>query len=570
MCCFVLLLIACQGSVSEPEGVLPAVDDADASVTVAASRSYKKRHPATTPAGSAGIGSSAGSAGAGGDAGNSSMGGTPGLGDTGGTSSSSSGGTSGGSSGVAGSGSVTDTGGTISGSGGMTGGSGDVSGGGGVNAPTPVLPDPVKNPAGFTVLTKSADTQVIYVSTSGSDSNDGLSEQNPLKTASAGLKKLRDGHADWVLFKRGDAFESGLGNFKGSGRSATEPMVISAYGSGDRPVFRSGSGTGLSALNDSAGSATHDHVWIIGLDFYANRRDPADPNFSTPGDTDGIKWRVGTTDLLIEDCVVRFYGVGMTFQDGDNLGISGVRLRRNHFLDSYNTAATHSQGIYIYNTNGVLFEENIFDHNGWNETVSGAGKTIYNHNIYCDNKNTNVVMKNNIFLRASSHGVQLRAGGIADGNLFVYNAISLLLGGGTDPNPGGVDGEANDNVVLLGTDIGSAPKQYGIDMANIHAFQVGNNIVANSTTSMAASPLKTGISGVTYASNIVYNWPLGKSTGGSYPDASRDLASYDATLGGPGTFENFVQGLRSQSQQSWRTEYMAQTINAYIREGFTP
>jgi hypothetical protein len=449
------------------------------------------------------------------------------------------------------------------------GAAGTTSGSGESGSGNAMFPNPMKDPDGFTALTKSDDTRVIYVSSSGSDGNDGLSEDKPLQTSAAALKKLRDGFPDWVLFKRGDTFMDRLGNFKGSGRSEAEPMVISAYGAGARPVFRTGGGSALNVINDSSGSPKHDHVWFIGLDFYANGRDPADADFNgSPRDTDGIHWRVGTKDLLIEDCVLRFYGEGMTFQDGDKLGMSGIRLRRNHFLDSYNIGDAHSQGIYIYGTSGVLFEENVFDHNGWNETVSGASKTVFNHNIYCDNMNTNVVLKNNIFLRASSHGVQLRPGGVADGNLFAYNAIGLLLGGGTDPNPGGVDGEANENVVLLGTDIGSMPKQYGIDIENVHAFAVDNNIVANSTTAMAASPLRMNISGVTYADNIVYNWPVGKNTGGSYPDPNRDLASYDATLGGPGTFEHFVEGLRSQSQRSWRTEYMAQTINAYIRDGF--
>jgi hypothetical protein len=432
------------------------------------------------------------------------------------------------------------------------------------------LPDPVSKPKGFTKLTKSDDSRVVYVSESGNDDNDGLSEDKPLKTPEAGVQKLRGGHPDWLLFKRGDTFDANLGNWALSGRSAKEPMLVSAYGDGARPLFRTGGGQAIDSVNSSDGAAHIDHVWFVGLSFYANGRDPSDKAFNgNPDNVEGIHWRTGTSDLLVEDCVLRFYGLAGSFLDSDNLGMSNIRLRRNQFLDSYNTeAAGHSQGIYLSAVKGILFEENIFDHNGWNDDVPGAQKQKFNHNLYVDNGNSGVVLKGNVSIRASSHGAMIRPGGVADGNFFAYDAISLLIGGGDKPEAGGVDGEAKDNVVMLGTDIGDEAKQYGIDLENIHSVNVGNNIVANASSADASPPIRTGVDGATYEDNIVYNWPVGANTKGSYAEPKRDLASYDKDMGGPGTLEHFIEGLRSQSQQTWRTEYTADAINEYFREGF--
>ena len=68
---------------------------------------------------------------------------------------------------------------------------------------------------------------IYYVSTSGDDSNDGLSPEAPLKTPKAANKLAKEG--DVVLFKRGDEWRV---------RWQTIPGVTySAYGEGPKPVF---------------------------------------------------------------------------------------------------------------------------------------------------------------------------------------------------------------------------------------------------------------------------------------------------------------------------------------------
>src|SRR5437870_5259348 len=92
---------------------------------------------------------------------------------------------------------------------------------------------------GWTLNTPSSDTQVVYVSaTGGNDANSGLSTQAPVKTLAKGISLLRDGKPDWLLLKKGDTWNAGLGSWSKSGRSTSEPMLISSYGTGPRPLLK--------------------------------------------------------------------------------------------------------------------------------------------------------------------------------------------------------------------------------------------------------------------------------------------------------------------------------------------
>ena len=44
-------------------------------------------------------------------------------------------------------------------------------------------------------------TQIIYVSSTGNDSADGLSTSTPVKSLSVAMGKVRNGFPDWVLLK---------------------------------------------------------------------------------------------------------------------------------------------------------------------------------------------------------------------------------------------------------------------------------------------------------------------------------------------------------------------------------
>ena len=257
---------------------------------------------------------------------------------------------------------------------------------------------------------------------------------------------MRNGSGDEMLLRRGDTWHESLGTWTKSGRSASEPIVIGAYGSGPRPTVATGSGRAL--VTGSNTYRTVNHLAIMGIRFYADARDPDSPTYRTSSGDEGIRITSATDDLLIEDCCVEGYTTNVNLYQYYGR-ISNVRIRRSQILDSYSTTA-HSQGLFAYGVDGLTLDGNVFDHNGWNTSVAGAGQTMYNHDAYIKENVTGFTARGNLFANAASHGMQARAGGNVENNVFLNDPIGLSFGlvNGSPVKAGGVSGSVRDNVFL--------------------------------------------------------------------------------------------------------------------------
>src|SRR5262245_18797021 len=248
--------------------------------------------------------------------------------------------------------------------------------------PLEFIPEPLERRAllsvsltsgGWTKFAQSSDTRIVYVSnSSGSDSNSGLSASAPLKTIGKARSFIRDGKPDWLLLKRGDTFTGGIGPWKTSGRSAQEMQVIGTYGSGTRPVLKTGTKEGIVTFGGSGHPV--DNIAVNGLSFIADTYNGRNGSFSTTG----IRLTRQGTNWLVEACCVRGYKDNVTL-NADGGGINHFTMRRCQVLDAYATSSVgngHAQGIYIAGgTKNTTLEENLIDHNGWNSNVSGAKAT---------------------------------------------------------------------------------------------------------------------------------------------------------------------------------------------------
>jgi hypothetical protein len=368
---------------------------------------------------------------------------------------------------------------------------------------------------GWTQFAASVDTRTVYVSSaSGSDQSDGLSPSTPKRTLAAAASLLRQGFPDWLLLKRGDVWHESLGQWKKSGRSASEPMLISTYGTASaRPLLETGTLGGIWTNGGGGSPSTIDNLALVGVHFHAD-------GYSGAGDCIGAQLLQPGSHCLIEDCEFEGYSGNIVFQ-GYGGRHSDFRLRRSVVVDAYaiHSLGGHSQGLYAYAVDGLLIEENVFDHNGWNESVPGAGADIFSHNLYIDNGNTGVVVRGNIIANASSHGMQLRPGGAVVNNLFVRNSISLSVGGGNNPDPGGVTADVRGNVILDGKDIDAAnPRGWGMWFANIASGHVAQNVIANNTLGTQPSVItldgqhvgdtssSIGVHNLVIEKNIFCNW----------------------------------------------------------------
>jgi hypothetical protein len=434
--------------------------------------------------------------------------------------------------------------------------------------------------SGWTVVAPSPGARVIYVSNSaGIDSNSGLSASAPVKSLHRAESLLRNKSADEMLLKRGDVWNESLGVWTVSGRSAADPVVVGSYGTGPRPLLETGAQNGVTIGMTS--SPAINYVNFLGLNFYANSRDPASPVFSAAAAGTGCYGFyivARTTGLSIEDCQIGDYATNISVEPYFG-STSNLTIRRSTILNAYSANGSHSQGLYANGVRGLLLEGNVFDHNGWNASVPGAGATIFNHDAYLSSDNTGVVVRGNIFANASSHGLQARSGGDVENNVFLNDPIGMSYGlvNGSPITPGGVWGIVNGNVFIGTATISGQVRGYGLEIGNTSPNAqtiVSNNIFSsNSGGDFPAIMLEYGL-GVTNPSqavginnlniegNIVYDWTAGLSVeagmqpGGTGATALNHLAirnnAFDH-ITGPDIFEQKAPLNASQESLSNNT-----------------
>lgn len=364
-----------------------------------------------------------------------------------------------------------------------------------------------KDAAGFTVVTPSAGDKVIYVSASGNDSNAGTAS-SPIKTLAKGTKMLRSGTGDQLLLKRGDTFSGTLGFWTKSGANASRPLVVGTYGTGSRPVVNTGSSY---ALSIGVAGGMHD-LTVQGIKFASNGTATAD----------GISVSGKATNLVFEDLEVTKYVNNIVLQKFFG-PITNVMIRRSVVTDSFSRAGRNSEGLFAEAVDGLTLEENVFDHNGWG---NGRGATVFNHGAYVRATTNNFTARGNIFSNSSSHGLQARAGGVIENNLFINNATGMSFGlvNGSPVKPGGVIGRVTNNVFLDTHNIGGQVRGVAIEVGNVKrgGSTISGNVIANGTASTKLPAIQlsvgsgndnagqaVGINDLTVSNNVIYNWSVG-------------------------------------------------------------
>ena len=351
-----------------------------------------------------------------------------------------------------------------------------------------------------------AEPIVIHVSSStGVDGQDGRSPETAVKSIRRGQALLRNGEADRLLLKRGDTFEEIFGNWNKSGATPDEPLVIGAYGEGPRPkvVARD------TIFNIYGNQPLLHDVLITGLHFVAAGRNPdgVDYDPAAPG-TNAIRIIRPVHRMTIDDCRFEFYSGNLILTGDANRRLQEITVRRCVVVDSYSTAGPFSgQGLYADKVDGLTIDQCVFDHNGWNEKVPGAVANIYRHNIYISSDTTDVRVTGNVIARGASHGVQLRSGGVCEGNLFVENAINAFMAG--------EDAVFRGNVIVGGRDIDEKnPRGMGIMMSAGKGLIEDNLIIHKHSSTATGGAINvevrkwtppTGVH-VEIKNNIVYDW----------------------------------------------------------------
>ena len=297
--------------------------------------------------------------------------------------------------------------------------------------------------------------------------------------------------------------------------SATKRMVITSYGSSrEKPIIRDCVKPAMFVLNKAA-----NYVTVKNVHFYRSHL-----SFLGP-----------MKDFRIQDCILEQGGVSCNSYAGE---VRDFKMIRCAVIDAYSTRS-HAQGAYFKAVNGLTIDKCLFDHNGWNEEVEGAERTMFNHNIYIQNGNKNVSVTNSIVSRGSSQGVMMRSGGVLTGNLFVRNAISASIGGGFADEAHLGEGVVNEGVtatvtgnVIIESD--GRANGWGLLFSNIKSAEVSDNIIANDISVGTGcgiylfgsqqgfdyrSDNYVGVLGFNASGNIIYNHGYNMRISGTLYDA---------------------------------------------------
>jgi cysteine-rich repeat protein len=302
-----------------------------------------------------------------------------------------------------------------------------------------------ENENGWTTFDKGPDTKIIYLAGSGSDSGS-CSIDSPCRSLNHGISQLRDGKGDWVLMKRGDSF-SGGGTWSKSGATENDKMILGAYGEGPKPDL------GGTSFNQRGGF--FEHVAWVSLVF--------------DGSGTTHDFITDANDLLFEDLEIYGQtGPALTNHKSEYL-ITNLEIRRNLVLDE------GSKGIDITYVDGLLFEGNILEHNGWSQ---GGSQSTFNHNVYSKNIE-NAVIKDNIFSQAPMTQWKARSDNaqgyhdiLMENNLFIRGRQQIDFGS-TDGSSSG-NKHAHNNMVIKGN-IFFEPSNPGGSITNtITIMSVGN------------------------------------------------------------------------------------------------
>ncbi len=313
---------------------------------------------------------------------------------------------------------------------------------------------------GWSILDVTNVTKIIYVSSSGNDATGETYSSSdveigntpilptgnirPFQTISAAYNQVVDGEAAWILLRRGDTFFESL-DIRKNGNSLNMPLVYASYGTSNQPpLLKTGANNGIIACCRS-----RRHIWIIGLSFYAHTRNPNDADYIDATDADGFNFYASANEtienILIEGCTFNFYRSNV-MQANPNGNIGNIRFRRNVIRNNYSTQS-HSQGFYTSNIkNGILLEDNIFDHNGWftksyDGTSTNGQATIFNHNTYFYHTE-HAILKGNTFHRPSSIGNKWATNEVSgvndvtiENNFYNDCEVAISMGGNDDDEP---------------------------------------------------------------------------------------------------------------------------------------
>jgi len=273
----------------------------------------------------------------------------------------------------------------------------------------------------------------------------------------------RTPNPDWLLFKRGDTFDLTTT----TARNLIGAQAVGGTASNARRVFGA-YGNPSAAQRPKLIYSSQNQIWAncSNLAFLSLEFEP-----SATSVADGIEavFRAlyGQENIFIEDILCRSLG---GFSGGES---KNTFFRRCVVIDAWHPNTKGAQGLYLSGCTGkTTVSECLFDNNAphndprkpstwtgavWSDAAlenlpPGQGvqprRSYHSRNIYASSYD-DLLLENSIISRGNGGGcIQMRVGGVAVGNAFIWNQSAIAAGGSEASREKSKNFTAENNLLL--------------------------------------------------------------------------------------------------------------------------
>lgn len=294
--------------------------------------------------------------------------------------------------------------------------------------------------------------ETVYVSTRGNNINKGDSPFSAVKTLAEAMKRAEPTRIAPLTI----CLEGGLTYYDQCfGAVGCRSLDIVAH-DGRADVIPPVGEPGLFRFG-GAGSQDFVMLGLLGVDFTAASRGDGKDTAA------GIQWGGGGL-LNLGDTQVVGFATGINVNsEGKVLAVVGSPYVANSYC-----SAGPSNGLYIEHA-AVMLNNPVVEYNGYSLS-NGVPATPFNHGMYIKTRPgfapLPVMIRGGTFRRNSSHGLQIRGGGVVSNVLFDRNPIAWMAGRCDDPSATGTTTHFADCRMVQGADIAGAERGWGGEIGN--------------------------------------------------------------------------------------------------------
>jgi hypothetical protein len=258
----------------------------------------------------------------------------------------------------------------------------------------------------------------------------------------------------------------------------------------------------------------------------------------------------GATNVVVQNNIIAegsFYGIKFN-SGGTATGNFLVRNAENIYLESAATVSdnviteavdmpTSGWGIGI---NTQKAPSATIQHNLITKVASTGGSHLIGIQLYNNNTPFSGTISDNIIYNWKNTGIYVATPGNGAGSVQIRNTQIQMVASDT----------------AISQELAGAQSNF-VYQGNTYSAgtQTQVNRISGTRQSLSNWISKTGEATAKYQTL-------------SYPDPTRDVGRYSASIGGAGTFDDFIAKARAMDKTTWNPAYMAQSVNSYMWGGF--